>query len=76
MPAVAGASPQQATITGLVGTWSCVTHTSTSPAYDGSKWTDQFPNDHGTALIHMTQSTRYSMDVQGPTTAHAVCTKH
>jgi hypothetical protein len=145
-PAFAGASPQQATIAGLVGTWTCVTHTSgnqtyhetdvdslfgnwlridatypasagapastsvtflgydskrgrwvvtgvgtdgsyftstsTSPAYDGSKWTDQFPNDHGTALVRMTQSTQYSLDVQTPddrgkmSTAHAVCTKH
>lgn len=140
VPAVAVASPQQATIAGLVGTWSCVTHTSenktyhetdvdsmygnwlridasyaaqagapastsvtflgynskqrrwvvmgvgtdgsyftstsTSPAYNGSKWTDQFPNDHGTELIHMTRSTQYSMDVSGANAAHAVCTKH
>jgi hypothetical protein len=144
-PALAGASSQQATIAGFVGTWNCTTHgsdnktyhetdadamygnwlridasypaqngqpastsvtffgydakhtrwivtgvgtdgsyftsVSMSPTFNGSKWTNQYPADHGTAVIHMTQATQYSMDTQGPSpqgkmmTQHAVCVK-
>jgi hypothetical protein len=145
-PALAAASsPQQATVQGFVGTWSCITHSSDnktyretdvdsmfgdwlridstypaqggapagtgvtflgydskharwivtgvgtdgsyftsvsmSPAFDGSKWTDQYPNDHGTAVLHMPTATQYTMDMQAPssqgkmTSQHAICTK-
>jgi hypothetical protein len=143
--APAASSPQQATVQGLVGTWSCITHTadnktyhetdvdtmfgkwlkisasysaqnggtagngvtfvsydtktrrwivtgastdgayfmatSASPNFDGSKWTDQYPNDHGTAVLHLTPYTKYTMEMTGPnekgkmTTSRAVCTK-
>jgi hypothetical protein len=146
LPSLAiAASPQQATVRSLVGTWSCITHgsdkktyretdtdamfgnwlridsaypaqngqpagtgvtffgydaknkrwvvtgvgtdgsyfmaSSTSPAFDGAKFSDQYPNDHGTAVLHMSSSAQYSMDTQGPgsngkmMTQHVVCTR-
>ncbi len=45
------------------------------------KWTDQYPNDHGTAVFHMPTATQYTMDMQAPssqgkmTSQHAICTK-
>ncbi len=69
-------------VTGVGTDGSYFTAMSTSPAFDGSKWADQYPNDHGTAVLHMTKTTQYSMDQQGPgpsgkvVTQHGVCTKH
>ena len=141
----AAAASQQATVQALVGTWSCVSHTSdnktyqstdvdtmyakwlkissSSPAqngdpagteqaffgydpkhsrwiiagvttegeyfvnysnsavFNGSQWSDGFPNNHGSAVVHMTQSTSYTVDEKGPNaagkmiTSHEVCTR-
>ena len=39
-------------ITGVATDDTYFTASSNSPAWDGSKWTDAFSNDHGTALVH------------------------
>jgi hypothetical protein len=68
-------------VTGVGTDGSYFTSVSMSPAFDGSKWTDQYPNDHGTAVLHMTKATEYTMDTQMPNpkgktmTQHAICTK-
>ncbi|MBV9276673.1 MAG: hypothetical protein JOZ97_00395 [Candidatus Eremiobacteraeota bacterium] len=143
---LAGSSPQQSTIRGFVGSWTCITHSSdnktyretdtdtmygdwlrvnssypaqngapastgttflgydsrkklwvatgvgtdgsyftsvsTSSQFNDSHWSDQYPADHGTAVLRMTQSTQYSMDTQTPNgkgkmmTDHEVCVRH
>jgi hypothetical protein len=68
-------------VTGVGTDGSYFTSVSMSPAFDGSKWTDQYPNDHGTAVLHMTKATEYTMDTQMPNpqgkmmTQHAICIK-
>lgn len=68
-------------VTGVGTDGSYFVSTSTSPAFNGSHWSDQYPADHGTAVLHMTQATQYSMDMQNPgakgkmMTQHAVCTR-
>jgi hypothetical protein len=142
---LSAAAPQQATVEGLVGSWSCVSHTSDNKTYrgsdvdtmygkwlkinstfpaqngepagteqaffgydskhgrwivtgvgtggdyfmnysnssnfDGSQWYDGFPNNHGSAVAHLTAYTRYTVDSKGPNaqgkivTEHEVCTR-
>ena len=68
-------------VTGLGADGSYFTATSTSPKYDGSTWTDAFPADHGTAVIHMPSNARYTLDASQPgdkgkmETSHSVCTR-
>lgn len=68
-------------VTGLGEDGSYFTAISTSPKYDGSTWTDVFPADHGTAVIHMPSNARYTLDAKVPgdqgkmETTHAVCTR-
>ena len=67
-------------VTGVGTDGSYFMSTSKSAAFNGSKWMDQYPNDRGTAVLHMTRSTQYSMDMTSPmgrkpVTQHAVCTK-
>jgi hypothetical protein len=69
-------------VTGVGTEGSYFTAYSNSPNYDGSKWVDAYPNDHGTALVHVISSTQYSLDTTNPgaqgktVTAHTVCTRH
>ncbi len=52
-----------------------------SPAFNGSQWSDGFPNNHGSAVVHMTNTTQYIVDSKGPgaggktVTSHEVCTR-
>ena len=68
-------------ITGVGTDNSYFTAISNSTAWDGSKWTDVYPDDHGTALVHGPSGGRYTLVSTGPdghgkmTTSHAVCTK-
>jgi hypothetical protein len=68
-------------VTGVGTDGSYFTSYSNSPAFDGSKWIDAYPNDHGTALFHMPSSASYTMDTTGPdqkgkmSSSHTVCTK-
>lgn len=72
---------KQWVVTGVGTDGSYFVATSTSPAFNGSAWSNQYPADHGTAVLHMARSTQYSMDMQTPgkngkmMTQHAVCTK-
>jgi hypothetical protein len=55
---------------------------SNSPDFDGAKWHDGYPDRHGTAVMHLTAFTRYTIDSVGPNpqgkdvTAHEVCVRH
>ncbi|MBV9056646.1 MAG: hypothetical protein JO078_03150 [Candidatus Eremiobacteraeota bacterium] len=68
--------------TGVGTDGSYFTAVSTSPQFNDSHWSDQYPADHGTAVLRMTQSTQYSMDTQTPNgkgkmmTDHEVCVRH
>jgi hypothetical protein len=68
-------------VTGVGTDGSYFIATSSSPEFNGSKFMDQYPSDHGTTVLHMTKSTEYSMDTQAPNdkgktmTQHAVCTR-
>ncbi|MGA8533978.1 MAG: hypothetical protein WB615_07720 [Candidatus Tumulicola sp.] len=52
------------------------------PKFDGSKWYDAYPNDHGTATFQMPTSTSYTMQSVTPnakgvmSSSHSICTKH
>ena len=55
--------------------------TSTSPTWDGAKWTDVYPADHGTAVTHGPSGGKYTLVSSGPgasgkmMTYSSVCTK-
>ena len=55
--------------------------TSNSPAWDGAKWTDVYPADHGTAITHGPSGGKYTLVSSGPgpsgkmMTYSSVCTK-
>lgn len=68
-------------VTGVGNEGSYFTAYSNSPNYDGAKWIDAYPNDHGTAIVHVTSNNRYTLDTTAPgaagktMTQHAVCTR-
>jgi hypothetical protein len=57
------------------------TRHSTSPYFNGSHWTDNFPADGGTALITVSASRNYTFDFTGAAVkgkierSHTVCTR-
>jgi hypothetical protein len=68
-------------IIAVSGTGSYYTRYSTSPALDGSKWTDGFPADGGRATIRTFGSGRYTFELTTPaktgpaTSSDVVCTR-
>jgi hypothetical protein len=57
------------------------TNYSSSTNLDGSQWHDGYPNMGGSAVVHLTSHTKYTVDSKGPNergkmiTEHEVCTK-
>lgn len=56
------------------------TRHSTSPTFDGSRWTDNFPADGGTAIIRVSNSRDYTFDFTGRSgprsdVSHTTCTR-
>lgn len=53
-------------ITGVGTDNSYFTATSTSSTWDGAKWTDVYPVDHGTAVTHGPSGGKYTLVSSGP----------
>jgi len=68
-------------ITGVATDDTYFTASSSSPAWDGSKWTNAFPNDHGTAVVHAPANGKYTVESSTPNMqgkmvmSHTICTK-
>jgi hypothetical protein len=68
-------------VTGVGTDNSYFTAISSSPTWDGAKWTDAYPADHGTAVTHGPSGGKYTLVSSGPgptgkmMTYTSVCTK-